>query len=242
MFARLSLIYLMLILIPAVIVAKDHSLIINPKLEGGIGAFPIGAAGFKLVNGDTVEDRSSISKTTHYNYKEMYPDGVDAVALMITGKVPDPSRRWMVAVTRDREQFENSFAEYRNLMARGKRREAAGTLHISRGMRVGTRVVRYHSEEGKVGEVAEKVGNFIFEFDIDVFEKYGGYLTFLSYRPGEGDDIVDFGYGIDDTVHGELIVEKCAKEDKKDVGYRMKVVKAGIKGNYRPGRYTEVVK
>ncbi len=239
MLAKICLIVLGFVLIPVLLMAQEGELIINPKLEGGIGAFP--TLGSKIIKADTFV--GPLTTTTHYkDFKEMYPDGVKAVSLLITGKVPNPSKRWVVAMTKDEDEFKRAFPVYKALIADGKKREAFRVLHFARGMAVGAKVERYNSEGEKTGNVSSKVGNFFFDLDIMAIEAHGGYLTFLSYTPKPGDDIVDHGYGIEDTVHGVLVVEKFDNGDKNKIDYRMKVLKAEITSSYKPGEFTEVVK
>lgn len=53
-------------------------------------------------------------------------------------------------------------------------------------------------------------------------------LTFLSYEPKPGDDIVDFGYGISETVHGVLIIEEQPAQDGGRPEYTMRIIKAHV--------------
>jgi hypothetical protein len=241
MLAKIYLIALCFVLIPLLLMAQEGELIINPKLEGGLGAFPIW--GSRYVKTDTIVGPFPKTSTTHRkDFKELYPDGVKAVSLLITGKVPNPSKRWVVAMTKDEDEFKRVFPEYKALIADGKKREACQVLHFARGLAVGTSVKRYNSKGEKTGNLPSKVGNFFFDLDIMAIKNHGGYLTFLSYDPKPGDDIVDYGYGIEDTVHGVLLVEKYEDGDKDKIDYRMKVLKAEITSSYRPGEFTRVVK
>lgn len=65
-----------------------------------------------------------------YKMSDYVPPDAPPLALLITGMVPDPSRRWVVAVTRDEEEFQRTFPEYRRLMAAGNRLEASQLLHM----------------------------------------------------------------------------------------------------------------
>ncbi|MBD3425221.1 MAG: hypothetical protein GF417_12360, partial [Candidatus Latescibacteria bacterium] len=83
--------------------AGENELIINPRLAGGLGAFPI--MGSKVVSGDTVKaGKPGDTTVNNIDFREMFPDGVEPVGLLIRGKVPYPSRRWVVAMTRDEEE------------------------------------------------------------------------------------------------------------------------------------------
>ncbi|MBD3423824.1 MAG: hypothetical protein GF417_05245, partial [Candidatus Latescibacteria bacterium] len=108
MYSRMFLILFCMVIITVSVAAEESELIIDPKLQGSIGALPI--IGSSFAKKDTLPDDYQINKTTHLNFREMYPDGMEPVGLLIRGKVPYPSRRWVVAVTRDEEEFNTSFA------------------------------------------------------------------------------------------------------------------------------------
>jgi len=240
MYSRIFMIIVCTAVISVSVAAEEGELIINPKLEGGIGAFPI--RGSKIVRRDTLPENFKPQKTTKFNFQEMYPDGVEPVGLLITGKVPYPSRRWVVAVTRDEEEFNNSFTQYRNLVRAGKGREAFRALHLARNIAVGTKVIRKDGS-GSAENVPEKVGSFFFDMSIRELEKHGGYLTFLSYEPSEQDDVVPCALDIEkSTVHGAVLVEKVQDNDPELVDYRMKILRARITDSYRPGKLNQIVK
>ena len=239
MFVKIFSVVLGFVLIPVVLIAQESELIINPKLEGGLGHIPI--MGGKIVKTDTMPEPPKIT-VTHLNYQEILPDTIKAGSLLITGKVPNPSKRWVVAMTKDEDEFKQAFVQYKALIADGKKREAYRALHFARGLAVGTSVERYNSKGEKTGNVPAKVGNFFFDLSVRAIENHGGYLTFLCYTPKSGDDIVDRGYGIEDTVHGVLVIEKWENNDIDKIDYKMKVLKAEITSSYKPGEYTEIVK
>jgi hypothetical protein len=219
---------LVVLLLPACAAAQaDEDLIINPRLKGGIGSVTFFHKS-KIVRRDTMPPGwwDNRERRTH-GVKDYVPPDAPPTALLITGMVPDPSRRWVVAVTRDEEEFRSAFPEYRRLVAEGRRREAAQVLHIARGMAVSTKVTGFWGNE-KTRDLPEKVGSFFFEFDMMAFRKHGGCLTFLSYEPKRGNDTVDFGYGIGETVHGVLMIEEQPAADGGKPEYTMRIVKARV--------------
>lgn len=228
MFNRLIILVLVVLFIPQYAMGqKDEDLIINPQLKGGVGALPFFGS-TKIVKGDTMPPGWRENRTPKkYKMSDYVPPDAPPVALLITGMVPDPSRRWVVAVTRDEEEFQRVFPEYRRLMAEGNRREASQVLHIAKGMAVSTKVTGFWGGK-KTKDMPEKVGSFFFELDMMAFRKHGGCLTFLSYEPKPGDDIVDFGYGIGETVHGVLMIEEKPAEDGGKPEYKMRVIKAQV--------------
>jgi len=203
-------------------VNAQGSLIIDPMLKGGIGAIPF-RYNARIVWGDTVKNRVRRRKRSGTGYKA---EGSPAVAILITGKVPDVSKRYVVAVTKDKEDFKRRFAEFKKKLSEGKRTEAAWALHLSRGLRVATKVERY--EDGKkIGEPENKIGTFFLELQILELKNHGGYLTILGYEPRQGDDIVDYGYGLTDKIYGELQLDMTELEDGRRK-FVMKVIKAKL--------------
>lgn len=74
----------------------------------------------------------------------------------------------------------------------------------------------------------EKVGSFFYELLMIELENRGGCLTFLSYDPKPGDDIVDFGHGLEDTVRGVLMIEEQPAPDGGKPEYTMRIIKARV--------------
>ena len=196
------------------------NLIIDPKLKGGVGAFPLGSA--KVVFRDTL--KGPVVRKRHVSGSRI--DGGGLVSILIEGMVPDARKRYVVAITKNKEEFLQNFPKYQKLVKEGRRREAGGTLHILRGMQVATKVEKY-SNNKKLGEIPQEVGTFFLEVPVIALKKSGGYLTILGYDPKAGDDIVDFGYGLENHIYGELQIDMSILEEGQH-RFIMKVIKAKL--------------
>ena len=205
---------------------EKNDLIINPKLKGGLGFLPfVGDTRPVLI--DTMPPGWKPKAVTTIKYSDYIPQNAPPFALLITGKVPDRTKRYVVAITKDEAEFQRAFPMYKRLVAEKKFMEAEQALHICSNIAVATKVERF-STGGKVGDVPEKAGTFRFQFDLIALKDKGGCLTFLSYEPKPGDDVVDFGYGLDDTIHGVLMIEQLPTGEGAKPEYSMRVIKAKV--------------
>lgn len=220
------MIALVILLCPVAVFTQDPGdLIINPKLMGGVGGLPfVGPKIVKIDSTNPPKKTGSVTRQKEYYFptKPTRPSG-----LLITGMVPDATRRWVVAVTHNEEEFQSKFPEYLRLLSEGKRREAARVLFISRHVGVATKVENFWGGV-KTRDMPEKVGSFFLELYMSEFDAFGGCLTFLSYVPREGDDIVDYGYGLENRVHGVLMIEEHKGEGDEKAEYTMQIIKARI--------------
>ena len=203
---------------------KIGKLIINPEI-GGFAQAPL--TGGNIVRGDTIEKwtppgPNRIDSLSHILGGRNEPSGA-----LVKGKVPDPYCGWAVAVTHNREEFERALPEYRRLIAEDKWREAKEVLHISTQINVSTRVERYRDKE-KLGEAPEKVGTFFFSLGTDEFEKYGGYLTFLSFTRDPEYPMIGIGKDIGETIHGIVQVEKVEGKCNLEFSFGGKAILAEI--------------
>lgn len=199
------------------------ALIINPKI-GGFADVPL--TGGNIVRIDTIENWSP--KPTHMeSFTEGFEKPYIPSGALVTGMVPDPYRGWAVAVTHDEEEFKRALPEYRRLIAEGKRREAREVLYVSTSINVSTKVEKFRDKE-KLGDLPEKVGTFFFSLGTHEFEKYGGYLTFLSYTPDPDYPVVGIGKDIGETIHGVLQVETTEGKHGFKFGYTMKIIMANV--------------
>ncbi len=219
-----ALMLIIALAVPVVLEAQETgALIINPKI-GGFADAP-------LTGGDIVLRDTLITPPDNPHHMESFTEGVEKpyipAGALVTGMVPDPYRGWAVAVTHDEEEFKRALPEYRRLIAEGKRREAREVLYVSTSINVSTKVEKYRDRE-KLGELPEKVGTFFFSFGTHEFEKYGGYLTFLSYTPDPDYPIVGIGKDIGETIHGILHVETTEGKHGFKFGYTMKIIMAHV--------------
>lgn len=221
------------IIIFAVMIISTHEassqetgdLISNPTI-GGFSAAPI--VGSRIVRLDTMPAGWTPPETTHrHSFTESVERPYRPAGALIKGMVPDPYRGWAVAVTRDRKEFERALPEYRRLISEGRTREARDVLHVSTDVNVSTKVERYRDRE-KIGELPEKAGSFFFTLSTHEFEKYGGYLTFLSYTPDPDDPIPVVGKDIGEKIHGILQVEKTEGKEGFEFSYGMDVILADV--------------
>lgn len=218
------------ILICIPLLAQDEGvLIIDPKLKGGLGLLPHIRSSNRLpgniLNVNEIPPGWKPQDTTRVNFRDIVPQDAPPDALLITGKVPDPSRRYVVAVTKDEAEFQRVFPEYKRLVAEGNHMEAGQVLRICTSIAVTTRVEGFVGGE-KTGDVPRKIGTFRFEFGLLDFQDRGGCLTFLSYEPKPGDDVADFGYGLSDTIHGVLMIEQLQAAEGEKPQYSMRIIKA----------------
>jgi len=216
------------ILVSSPLLAEEkEALIINPKLKGGLGILPLVGA-CRIVREDTMPPgwREKVQHKV-YHMKDYIPENAPPDALLITGIVPDASRRYIVAVTKDEAEFQSAFPEYKRLIAEGKHMEAGQVLHICSSVGVSTKVESFWGGK-KTRDMPEKVGSFFFEFSLLALRDWGGCLTFLSYQPKPGDDVVDFGYGLGDTIHGVLMVEANPVKEGERPTYTMRIIKAKV--------------
>ena len=205
---------------------EEESLIINPKLKGGLGSLPF-VGDTRPVRVDTMPPGWKPQKVTKVNYGDYIPPNAPPSDLLITGMVPDGTRRYVVAVTKDEAEFQRAFPEYKRLIAEGKYREAGQVLLVCSSIGVSTKVESFWGGK-KTRDMPEKVGSFFFEFSMLAFRDWGGCLTFLSYEPKPGDDVVDFGYGLSDTIHGVLMIEQQPTKEGERPKYTMKIIKAKV--------------
>jgi|GEM_PF-4001199 len=205
---------------------EEESLIINPKLKGGLGSLPF-VGDTRSVRVDTMPPGWKPQKVTKVNYGDYIPPNAPPDALLIKGMVPDRTRRYVVAVTKDEAEFQKAFPEYKRLIAEGKYIEAGQVLHVCSSIGIATKVEGFSGGE-KTGDIPEKVGSFFFEFNLLAFQDWGGCLTFLSYEPKPGDDVVDYGYGLSDTIHGVLMIEQQPIKEGERPEYSMRIIKAKV--------------
>ncbi len=199
------------------------ALIINPKI-GGFAQVP-------LTGGDVVLRDTVTTPPDNPHHMESFTEGFEKPYIpsgaLVTGMVLDPYRGWAVAVTHDEEEFKRALPEYRRLIAEGKRREAREVLYVSTSINVSTKVEKFRDKE-KIGDLPEKVGTFFFSLGTHEFEKYGGYLTFLSYTPDPDYPVVGIGKDIGKTIHGVLQVETTEGKHGFKFGYTMKIIMANV--------------
>ena len=203
---------------------KIGKLIINPKISG-TADFPL--TGGTIVRIDTIENWTSpgphrIDSLSHILKGPHQPSGA-----LVKGMVPDAHCGWAVAVTRNREEFERALPEYRRLIAEGKWREANEELHVSTQINVSTKVELYRDRE-KLGELPEKIGRFFFSLGTPEFEKYGGYLTFLSFTRDPEYPMIGIGKDIGETIHGIVQVEKVEGKGNFEFSFGGKAILAEI--------------
>ena len=105
--------------------------------------------------------------------------------------------------------------------------EAGQVLLVCSSIGVSTKVESFWGGK-KTRDMPEKAGSFFFEFSMLAFRDWGGCLTFLSYEPKPGDDVVDFGYGLSDTIHGVLMIEQQPTKEGERPKYTMKIIKAKV--------------
>jgi len=213
---------------PAALEAQGvEDLIINPKLKGTLGALPFYGEG-KIVRSDTMPPGWRENRPRKvYKMSDYIPPDAPPHGLLITGIVPDAARRYVVAITKDEEEFRRAFPEYKRLVAEGKRQEAGGILCISTRIAVSEKVEGFWGGK-KTRDIPEKVGSFFYELLMIEFKNRGGCLTFLSYDPKPGDDIVDFGNGLDDTIRGILMIEEQPALEGGKPEYTMRIIKAMV--------------
>ncbi len=225
---RFIILILGVVLVSSPLFAQEEgTLIINPKLKGGLGAMPF-FGDTRAVREDTMPpDWRQKNQPKVRNWRDFIPPNAPPSDLLITGRVPDRTRRYVVAVTKDEAEFQKAFPEYKRLVAEGKYMEAGQVLHICSSISVATKVERF-SGGVKTGDVPEKVGIFRFEFSLVAFQDWGGCLTFLSYEPKPGDDVVDFGYGLSDAIHGVLMIEQQPAKEGESPEYSMRIIKAKV--------------
>jgi len=215
-----------MLLATSLIAEEKEAIIINPKLEGGIGILPF-VGDTRAVRVDTMPPGWKPQKVTKVNYHDYIRPNAPPDALLITGMVPDRTKRYVVAVTKDEAEFQRAFLEYKRLIAEGKYMEAGQVLLICSSMGVSTKVESFQGGK-KTGNVPQKVGKFFFEFNLLAFRDRGGCLTFLSYEPKPGDDVVDVGYGLSDTICGVLMIEQQPTKEGERPEYTMKIIKAKV--------------
>jgi len=221
---KVVLTFMLILSLPVLLHGQENEkLIINPKLKGGLGALPFPPC--KIVRVDTMPPGWRGDKKTSWKASDyVSPDDLP-VSLLITGIVPDATKRYVVAVTKDEAEFQQAFREYMQLRGTDKCREAFAKLHVLRSISVSKKVERFWGHE-KGEEIPEEAGSFFLELSIFAYRKHGGCLTFLSYDPKPGDDVVDLGYGLNDTIHGVLMIEDQAAEEGEKPEYTMRIIKA----------------
>jgi hypothetical protein len=226
MFRLICIIAICIMVLPAVLEAQDEeNLIINPKLKGGLGALNLLAS--KIVRRDTMPPGWRGEKSTKFRMSEIIPPDAPPHGLLITGIVPDATKRYVVAITRDEDEVRRAFPEYKRLVAEGKHQEAGGVLCISTRIAVSEKVEGFWGGQ-KTRDMPEKVGSFFCELLMIEFKNRGGCLTFLSYDPKPGDDIVDFGHGLEDTIRGVLMIEEQPAVEGGKPEYTMRIIKARV--------------
>ena len=146
---------------------------------------------------------------------------------MVKGRVPDLQKRWAVAVTKDAEEFQNALPEFRRLVSEGKWMEARQLLHISTEVNVSTRSEAFVDGE-KTGDLPGEVGRFWFSLSTPDYQKYGGYLTFLTYTEDPDFRSVGLGKDIGEATHGEVLIRTAPGEHGYKYGYGMDIVKAKV--------------
>ena len=199
-------------------------LIINPEI-GGFAQFPL--TGGTVVRVDTIENWNPPKFTHIESLSEILEKPYKPAGALVTGMVPDPSCGWAVAVTHDREEFERALPEYRRFIAEGKWREANEVLHVSTSINVSTKVELFQDRE-KLGELPEKVGSFYFSLGTSEFEKYGGYLTFLSFTRNPDYPMIGIGKDIGETIHGIVQVEKVEGKGNFEFSFGGKAILAEV--------------
>jgi hypothetical protein len=224
----MCIIAIFLTVLPAVLESQDEEyLIINPKLKGKLGALPFFGEG-KIVRSDTMPPGWRENRPHKvYKMSDYIPPDAPPHGLLITGIVPDATKRYVVAITKDEEEFRRAFPEYKRLVAEGRRQAAGGILCVSRRISVSEKVEGFWGGK-KTRDMPEKVGSFFYELLMIEFKNRGGCLTFLSYEPKPGDDIVDFGHGLEDIVRGVLMIEEHPAPDGGKPEYTMRIIKARV--------------
>ena len=223
---KISVILVLVILSTGVAKAQKPrigKLIIDPKISG--------FADLPIMGGDVVRRDTLKEQPPNPRYIESYSDILkkphQPSGALVKGKIPDPYCGWAVAVTHNREEFERALPEYRRLIAEGKWREAKEVLHVSTQINVSTKVELFRDSD-KLGELPEKVGTFFFSLGTDEFEKYGGYLTFLSFTRDPEYPMIGIGKDIGETIHGMVQVEKVAGKGNFEFSFGGKAILAEI--------------
>lgn len=221
-----ALVFLIVILAASIGIQaqKTGQLIINPEI-GGFAQAPL--TGGNVVRVDTIENWNPPKSHHIESFAELMEKPYKPAGALVTGMVPDPSRGWAVAVTHDREEFERALPEYRRLIAEGKWKEANEVLHVSTSLNVSTKVELFQDRE-KLGELPEKVGSFFLTLGTPEIEKYGGYLTFLSFTRDPDYPMIGIGKDIGETIHGIVQVEKVKGKGNFEFSFGGKAILAEI--------------
>jgi hypothetical protein len=202
--------------------SDSNALIINPRIMSTVGAVLL--HGPNMVRSDSVP-QARTGKSVYGPTKLPEPTGPSS--LLITGIVPDASKRWVVAVTHDEKEFQDKFPGFQLLLSEGKFTEAGQVLYLERNISVSTKVESFWGGV-KTKDMPEEIGSFFLDLGMDVFREHGGCLTFLSFVPRLGDDVVGYGNGIEETVRGVLLIEEHQTADKRKPEYTMQIIKARI--------------
>ncbi len=204
---------------------QDEELIINPTV-GGYSSMPI--LGSRMIRSDSFVGPLPTKGETRYDRipgtekQGEWPDGV-----LVKGRVPNIGKRWAVAVTRDEAEFLQALPEFKRLMAEGRQREAQQILHISTSINIASSVEEFLGEE-KTRDVPEDIGRFWFMLSTIEYQKYGGYLTFLSFTPDPGNPMIGIGSDIGEKIHGALRITTTGGNQFYKNHFAMEVIKARI--------------
>jgi len=196
-------------------------LVINPKLLGGLGR---GIPVTDFPNGHWVrrdEHGGSYIIPKLPPRKSNKPE-----ELLIIGVVPDIHKRWAIVLTHDKAELYQKLIEYRDLKSRGEIRSPRKMMYV-KNISVATKVTSFFGEV-KVKDMPEKAGSFFLTVMPGELEKYGYFITFVSYTPREGGDIVDLGDDFGEETNGMLWLTETDRPEDGALTYTMKVVEAKL--------------
>ena len=218
---RILIIPVLLILSSTTMAQQEGKLVINPKLLGGLGR---GIPVTHFPNGHWVRrDEHSGS----YIIPKLPPrKSKRPEELLIIGTVPDIHKRWAIVLTHDEAELYQKLIEYRDLKSRGKINSPRNNLYV-KNLSVATKVTSFFGDV-KVKDMPEKAGSFFLTVRPGEIDEHGNLITFLSYTPLEGGDIVDVGDDFGEEINGMLLITETTRQEDSALVYKMEVIKAKL--------------
>jgi len=195
-------------------------LVINPKLMGGLGGFPVThfSDGYWLKR----DERSGTYVVPKLPpRKSLRPD-----ELLIVGAVPDIHKRWAIVLTHSEVELYQKLNEYRELKARGEKTHPRKIMYI-KNISVATKVTSFFGGV-KVKEMPEKAGSFFLTISPRAMDRFGHIITFISHSPEEGGDIVDVGDDFGEEINGMLSISESVNPEDSSITYKMNVIEAKL--------------
>jgi len=206
--------------IPDTWAQNTGKLIINPKLMGGLGSIPV----TNFLNGYWVR-RDEHSGT--YIVPKLPPRKSNKPEeILITGMVPDYSKRWSIIITHNEAELQQKLLEYKNLKKQRKISNPRQVMYI-KNIAVATEVKSFFGG-AKVKDMPEEAGTFFLTVMPIELEKHGNLITFISHTPQKCADIVDVGEDFGEEINGMLLLEETVGEADSSLTYNLKVVKANL--------------